>query len=84
MITKLLKVTCTIQTVRYILSVNDRDVGVISYQNIKSTFSDLLEKSDCDYNFEANCGGWFNDDWRRSEDYAFTERKMLRSVLAKI
>ena len=38
----------------------------------------LLDKADCDIQQEANCGGWFNDDWRRSEDYAFTERKMLR------
>ena len=37
-----------------------------------------LAKADCDKTKEANCGGWFDDDWRRSEDYAFTERKMLR------
>ena len=37
-----------------------------------------LAKADCDKRNEANCGGWFDDDWRRSEDYAFTERKMLR------
>ena len=36
-----------------------------------------LDKADCDIQQTANCGGWFNDDWRRSEDYAFTERKVL-------
>ena len=40
--------------------------------------NNLLDHADCDIRNEANCGGWFNDDWRRSEDYAFTERKMLR------